>query len=635
MQDKWKKILIITIIVIVLCAIGFIAYKAFINENNIKYNDNIENVDNIVSQQDEIDKGIIEAMDNEDYDINNPLILENPYIISPLSALIIFQTKNEVKFDVYLNDAKFTSTEKSKKHSIPIYGLVAGKDNKVKLVGSDNSTKEYTISSEEFNLKINITKNSTESTNNWYFLTSTNDIGHLAMNNKGEVVWYLTYLGAQDLEFLSNGHMLISNNEFSGKSNFTGFYEVDYLGKIYKTYTLANSYHHEVNELSDKNLMVAGEKEGTKYGEAYVYTIDKENGKEIKSLDLYDVLSSVDNVFADSLEGVDFINNSIYYNEKNDDLILSLRGLNTVMCVNYSTKSIKWMLADKKDWSNAFEKYILKAKDGSRLPKGQHTAFINSNGQLGLLNNDYDVNDIEKVYVKDYKNNYSSATLYDINESEMTYKTAWNYLDDEKAFNYALSSFNISKDNHKIINFGWVFPASAYQSETSVIYDELSETYSKIVDLDENNETIFKASIKSNLYRVFRHDAHIENMNNYVPEQIKVINTIPYSVLEQVSTLSIQNDINNALEAVDDVSFENNTINIATVYDSLEDVKLIFKSDLISYIYSYKPKNKKINNKLNLSIRGKYDIYISVDDVYYKTGKVLDATGKTLVIKSA
>lgn len=634
MQDKWKKILIITIIVIVLGSVGFIAYKVFINENSIKYNDNIANADNIVSQQDEIDKGIIEAMDNEEYTFNSPLILKNPYIISPLSALIIFQTKNEVKYDVYINDIKFTSTEKSKKHSIPIYGLIAGKDNVVKLVGSDNSTKEYPISSDEYNIKLSIEKNST-SNNGWYFLTSPNDIGHIAINSKGDVVWYLTYLGAQDIEFLSNGHMLISNNEYAGTSSFTGFYEIDYLGKIYKSYTLENSYHHEVNELSDGNLMVAGEKEGSKYNEAYIYTIDKETGKEIKSLDLYDVLSKVDSVFANSLEGKDFINNSIYYNEKNDQLVLSLRGLNTVMCVDYTNKSIKWMLANKDDWSNAFEKYILKAKDGSRLPVGQHTAFINSNGQLGLLNNDYDVNNTEKVFVKDYLNNYSSATLYDINENDMSYKTAWNYVDDNKDFNYALSSFNIAKDNHKIINFGWIFPSSAYQNETSVVFDELHETFSRIIDLDENNNVSFKAALKSNIYRVFKHDNKVENMNNYIPEQTKVINTMPYSVLEQVSTMSIQNSINNAEEAVDDISFENNTINIATVYDSLEDVKLVFKSDLISYIYSYKPKNKKINNKLNLSIRGKYDVYIVVDDVYYKTGKILDASGKTLVIKSA
>lgn len=629
MKEKlFNRRTLIIFLIILTIVLGIIVYFLIVRyNNNIKYEENFNYGDSLLSMQKSIDNDIKNYIDDKSYTFDKPLILENPYQFSPLTALIIFQTNSDVSYDIYVNDNRLTTIEKSKKHSIPIYGLVSGKTNKVRLVGSDNTSKEYEIKTPDYSSVIKIDKKPTFTDNHYYFLTSTNGYSHFAINTNGEIVWYLSLENSQDIEFLSNGHILVCSGGSSVAESFTGFYEIDFLGKVYKSYSLKNNYHHEVNELSNGNLLVAGERNDAKVSSSYIYIIDRETGEEIKSLDLYELFNNIDSNYASSLIGKDLINNSLDYNEQTNELIISLRGLNSVMSINFETKEINWILGDIKDWSNNFSKYILKSSDNSRLPKGQHTAFIAKNGNLGLLNNDYDVNNSNHFLIN-YKNNYSSATYYEINKISKTYKTTWEYIDDDRVFNYALSSFNISDDNHKIINFGWSFLPSSYLDSNISIYDDYGQAYSRLVDLDENNNIVFRAALNEKIYRMFKNKFYNDKTSNYGIEDAKFINTYPNTILEEKRTSSLKNDIDNANEAIFDVNFEGDSIGINAGFDILEDVKIAFVNDSISYIYNYKPANQGINNRINLSIKGKYKVYIIIDGKYYKTNTEIN-TGDT------
>src|SRR5574344_827980 len=456
MKNK-KEIIEIILIILIIIFIGIATKFLIIKKKKSYYVNKQEAVlatDDIISKQSTIDEEIKKDQDNSSYTFKSPKIIQNPYLISPLTALIIFQTSKETTIDVYINDNKFTEVSASKKHSIPIYGLVAGIANKIKLVDKDGKTKEYDITTDDDPYALTVQANNGVKYSDFYFVSGPMRLGYGAFNSDGKLVWYLTSTGVQDLEFLSNGHILVSNDETYGSTfGFTGFYEVDYLGKIYKKYILENSYHHEVNELSDGNLMVAGMPDASKIQDAFVSTIDSNTGETLKSLDLYDVFNKVDPTFTEKLVGKDAVNHSIYYNEDTDEIILSLRGFSTVISLQYSTGEINWMLASQSDWSSNFSKYILKSGDGTRLPKGQHTAFISSEGYLGVFDNDYDPSN-GNGSLNYFKDNYSSATYYKIDKSTMTYKTVWNYSGPDHEWDYALGSFNVSYDNHRIVNFG-------------------------------------------------------------------------------------------------------------------------------------------------------------------------------------
>ena len=120
-------VIIITVLVVVLINVN--NNKKYVSKNDVKMAN-----DDTISLQKKVDDEIKGYINDKSYTLDSPKIILNPYLISPFTALIIFTTNDSVSYDVYINDVKFTKMEESKKHVIPIYGLKAGMDNKVKLV---------------------------------------------------------------------------------------------------------------------------------------------------------------------------------------------------------------------------------------------------------------------------------------------------------------------------------------------------------------------------------------------------------------------------------------------------------------------------------------------------------------------
>ena len=617
-----KRVLIISIII----AIILVIIIAFCIINNIKNNNKYVSkneiktaADDTISLQKKVDEEIKEYLEDKKYTIDNPKILLNPYYISPLSALIIFNTNDNISYEVYVNDVKLTTMESSNKHAIPIYGLRAGEDNTIKLK-SNNNIKEYKIKTENDKYKLNVDiKNNNN--NEFYFLSGPMGLGNAAFDGLGNIVWYAAVKSAQDIEFLANGHILISTGENINGSQ-SGFYEIDYLGKIYNKYVLENSYHQEVNELYNGNLLVLGN--NGNYINGYISIIDRKSAKEIKSLDLYEVFNKVDPLFADSLKNTEMNNNSAYYNEQNDELILSVRNLNSIISINFGQKTINWIIGNKDDFSSSFKNYFLTPSDDSRLPLGGHTAFINKDGYLGYFNNDYDPT-VEYEYLNAYKESYSSAVYYELDLNNKKYKTVYEYIPDTKEWNYAMGSFNETYDNHKLINFGWSFPKKYFDDVNMTIYDEIGITYSRIIELDENNNVIFNATLDESTYRAFKNKLYKEETNNYEVVDYKLIDSTPYTKLEEIDTNSIEDKLDNAKVSPYELNLTKNSIDLNAVFDDLEDVKIVLvKDNGKSYILNYKPIDVEPLEKVNINLSGKYAIYISINNTYYNQQTSVD-----------
>ena len=626
---KKRKIIIISLL-FVLIIIGIIfGVLWFLNnkKDNGKFiarNDIVMASDDTISLQAKVDSEIKDYINNSEFTIDNPKIMVNPYLISPLSAIIIFQTKDNVAYEVYVNDVLLTKMEASKKHAIPIYGLKPGIDNKIK-IKSNGSEKEYKIPIEEDPYKLNIEVKNTNDKDAFYFLASPMGLGHAAFDGEGNLVWYVVTGNAQDIEFLSNGHILVVSDE-AANGGFKGFYEIDYLGKIYHKYILENNYHQEVNELYNGNYLVLGSPDDATIANGYISIVDRNTGKEIKSLDLYEVLGNIDINLVHSIEDSelnDFNNNSAYYNENTDELILSIRNLNCIMSLNFSDKTINWIIGDENNFTDAFNKYFLHASDDSRSIKGGHSAFINKDGYLGYFNNDYDPNDDEDLLLS-YKENYSSALYYELDLNNRTYRTAWEYIPKTHEWDYAMSSFNVTYDNHKLVNFGWSFEEQYYTDQYS-LYDEIGTTYSRIIELDDNDNVLFNATLNESIYRAFKNKFYQEETKNYEVIEYSLIDATPYTELEEVSTKSIENNLEQAVDCIYDIEITKNSVNVDVVFDPLEEVQFIFVGgNGKSYIFNYKPANELPAGKVNIKLKGIYAIYLKNDDIYYDLHKTID-----------
>ena len=115
MRTRTKFVLLI----IIACALSIFIYESIENVQPVKTSEDI------LIHQETLEK---EFKTSEENTIDNPKIVVNPYEISPLTALIMFETKDLTAPTVkIMGKDDHTTYEKTftpnKKHILPIYGL--------------------------------------------------------------------------------------------------------------------------------------------------------------------------------------------------------------------------------------------------------------------------------------------------------------------------------------------------------------------------------------------------------------------------------------------------------------------------------------------------------------------------------
>ena len=266
-----------------------------------------------VNDQYEINSKLNKIASNNSYSLTNAYVELNPYGNSPLSAIIIFQTRDEEQIRVYINDEYFTTMESSKKHIIPIYGLYDDYENIVK-VESSSEKKEYTIKTEKSNITYPLRNNDVEFYNGFTIISGDNITGW-DMNKK--LRFYLTGNYKNDVDFLPNGHMVIGISEYNNDS--VGIIEIDYLGKIYNYYALNYGYSHELQVLLNGNIMISGSDKALYGNKSIIYEIDPRTGNKVNEKNISDIANRNDDI-------TDF-----YYDESTKELLVAFDNTDDVL----------------------------------------------------------------------------------------------------------------------------------------------------------------------------------------------------------------------------------------------------------------------------------------------------------------
>lgn len=522
-----KKGIIIAIILIVIATIILICINKVKTEKQEKKV--ISAYDEIFEIQEKIDKEIINLSKDTQYTIENPKVLQNPYKISPLTALIIFQTKNEESVEVKINGTEMTKMESKKEHIIPIYGMYPDYENKIELILTNGTKKEVIIKTEEYKGDpITVEKTTTEVENNLYFI-SPNFVNDCIIDGKGNILWYVLGDYAGDIEYLDNGHFYISdpNQGKNGvKINYSSFVEMDYLGKIYKQWITEYGVHHELVPLSNNKMMVLGANDNSDFYDSYIYTIDLETGKVIKYIDIYELLHNIDPELIESLgKNFDLVNNSADYNEETGELLISLRGLNSLMKLNFNTNEIEWIFGNPEFWGKNFEKYMLKTIDNTRYLGGQHSAFVTENGLIAVHNNDIDQFDLSNSNLSHYLDRYTTCDLYKIDEQNKTIQTVWQYTANKQQFSNVAGHMEMLENGNKLITYGWSMKQEAYEKPSEILYTDPAYKNGVIVEINDKDEEIFKATMPGLIYRTFNiKSLYQDETKNYTVESFKRIN---------------------------------------------------------------------------------------------------------------
>lgn len=641
---------IINLSVVLLLCILFIISLILNNKSN--NNELLSTTESLVTKQTNIEKNIT----SKGYTIDKPNIILNPYENSPLTALIIFETKEEISPTITVHGkdklTTFTKTfDKSKTHYLEVYGLYPNKNNKV-TVEYQNTKKTFYIQTEklpeDFILPTSIKKNESKLTNDLYFYTPSSKGYTCAYDINGDVRWYLTEEAIWDNTRLKNGHMLVSTERLINNPYYmTGLYEIDLLGKIYNEYSLPGGYHHDYYELPNDNLLVASDNfesgEGTV--EDFLVELDRKTGRIVKTFDLKDILPMEEGKSENWTSYDWFHNNSVWYDEKTNSITLSGRHQDAVINIDYKTKKLNWILGDPTGWSKKYQKYFFKPEGKNfEWQWSQHAAMITPEGYVFLFDNGNNKSKIEKEYIK-AENSYSRGVMYKIDTKNMTIKQIFEYGKERgsKFYSPYISDVDYLNKNHYLIHSGGIvyvngknsnYPAGLTQGDLALNSDT--------VEL-KNNQVIFELKLPTNTYRV-------EKMNPYRNDKYQKQTAQRLGTLGQTKKKLKYGFILNSSKI--DENYKKHDIKLTKEEDRLVLNGTFKKSDKVEIllynkmkINTYKvPISKRAytalcvdiltkeekKNGINITkyinstgLKGKYSLYIKINNKTYNTEKYI------------
>lgn len=652
-KKKNKKIITIIISIIVLIILGSIFYSY----NNLIGKNEIDLTVSLVTKQNEIEKTI----NTNGYTIDNPKVLLDPYDASPLTALVLFETEEEVSPTVTIEgkDKLTTFTTKfasSTKHYLPIYGLYPDYNNKIDisytLKNGEEVTKQIEIQTnklpDDFVLPTSIKKDSSKLTNDLYFFTPSSKGYTCAYDVNGDVRWYLSNNAIWDNTRLKNGHMMVSTERLVNSPYYmTGLYEIDLLGHIYNEYSIKGGYHHDYFELPNGNLLVASDDFNNEAGtvEDYIVELDRTTGNIVKTWDLKDILNMEDGK-SENWSNYDwFHNNSVWYDDATNSITLSGRHQDAVINIDYETGKLNWIIGDSTNWSSEYQKYFFTpvGKD-FEWQWSQHAAMITPEGYVFLFDNGNNKSKNKDDYVN-ASDSYSRGVMYKIDTDKMTIEQVYEYGKERGSSFYSpyISDVDYLSKNHYIIHSGGIVYVDGKNSNQPAGFSSNTTLKSDTVEV-LNGKVIFELVLPTNNYRVEKLSLYTENdYENTLGKRLGSLGETKVSKKDNkfIKAVEIDDDYNNRNITLTN---EEDRLVISGKFKKGENVSFILRNNLTNNYYdqiiSKKPytalcvdifTEEETTEGINITryinkegLKGKYSIFIKIDDKIYKTNNYIE-----------
>ena len=643
-----RKIEIRLIIILLLLLAGILVFVYF---NEYDRNDKlVKENESLISLQ----EGYNDDLNAKGYTIDNPKVVIDPYKASPLTAMVMFETKEstEVKVSIQGKDDKTGLSytfPNSKEHYLAIYGLYAGYDNIVTIEYGDvkkNIIIETDSLPDDFVLPTSVNGIREELDNDFYFFTPSAKGYSAAYDINGDVRWYLTNYALWDNTRLKNGRMLVSTERLMYSPYYmTGLYEIDMFGKIYKEYSLAGGYHHDYYELPNGNLLVASDDFGNDDGtvEDVIVEVDKTTGAIVKTFDLKKILNMEDGKSENWTSYDWFHNNSVWYDEKTNSITLSGRHQDAVINIDYNSGKLNWIIGDKTEWSSEYQKYFFTPVGPDfEWQWSQHAAMITPEGYVFIFDNGNNKSKIKDSYV-DAENSYSRGVLYKIDTEKMTIEQVYEYGKERGSSFYSpyISDVDYLDKGHYIVHSGGIVNADGKPSNQPAGLSGGNVLLKSDTVEVKDDKVIFEIVFPTNNYRV-------EKMNIYdgfIWDNSKAVRvgSLGKTVVSDKKLKRIEGEKPDSEYKKHNISFtkEVDRLTFSGKFKKDEDVKVILYTNFVSNYYNIKISKKpytalcldvfteeETENGISITryinadgLKGSYSIYLEIDGKVYNTGE--------------
>jgi hypothetical protein len=291
---------------------------------------------------------------------------------------------------------------------LPVYGLYAGYQNIVRLTYRflDGSSKQAVtaVRTATFDdqgcgynnpTKLQPRTNSTRLSYDYIFDRSAcGDFSPVILDSDGALRWVspLATMGA-----LNAASTFFDNAVYVTQSAQLFRIELDGLVLLVADYSNSNigvrNFHHNIDP-GKTGLFL--EPDTTTYFESTILEVDSNDGHVLKTFNMAQIISAAMRAGGDDPSQFVFPapsdwfhNNGVAYNRADDSVVISSRE-NFLICLDYNTGAIKWILGDPtKKWFQfpSLKKFAITVAPGSLPPIGQHSPSITFDQGLLVFDN--------------------------------------------------------------------------------------------------------------------------------------------------------------------------------------------------------------------------------------------------------
>lgn len=387
-----------------------------------------------------------ERLESGNYDFFHPYCKLDPYGRSPLSAILLFDSDDEMAVEVNVPGisekacihAEFP--EYVSRHTIPIYGLYPNKTNHVEIKGKyrngrmvanyvDITTEEPAESFRNVKLITYIKDEELCASGLNFCYTGLECKGRkMAYDIHGDIRWYFTESYSEPANYLSSSSVWLSK-QTSKFEREALIYEYNLCGRIQSVYFSPYGVHHDIQITSKNTMLVPGNSKDVRHD--ILAEIDLETGEFIYVQDYKDIFQRTRNVSV-VYSNIDWLHMNAVVEYKGD-LIVSGNTQSTILRHDRNGQ-IKWMLCDPTDYGTYWKQFILQPVGSEfEYPYNQHAMEVlpDTDGNPDTV----DILMFDNGYSRNKANHwedeghplYSRMVQYQINEKEMTVRQVWEY----------------------------------------------------------------------------------------------------------------------------------------------------------------------------------------------------------------
>jgi len=472
----------------------------------------------IIHRQREKEEEFLKEFHSKDYTMEKPLVVINPYHIAPLTALVLFKTETPTEMKVVVKGKDEANDlvhqfGRTKEHILPIYGLYVDEATEVQFISSMGHKHTLEIESEKVEKPeqlpevLDLKNNDNYLEDNWIFVTPTSKHYPVAFDNAGDIRWYAKTNLSFDLKRLDNGHLLVGTDRLIQSPYFiSGLFEMALSGKIYKEYRMPGGYHHDIQELSNGNIIALSQEANSQTVEDTMVLLDRETGEVLREWDFKDMFPhkvSGSGSYSDE----DWAHgNGVAYSEDRDEVFISARHMDLMFCFSYETGDLKFVIGDPEGWDPDFvDKYFFTTNDEDlEWNYEQHSVQLTPEGNLFFFDNGHYRSKDPKKYWKNV-DNYSRGVLYELDRENRKVRQLYQYGKERGANFFSPYICNVEyyeKDRYMVHSGGIGFKDGEPLEglSTRYMYDDSVTPESITVELYKD-EVQFELRIAANMYR--------------------------------------------------------------------------------------------------------------------------------------